>query len=185
MNQPVKIVYLYMENVEQWKLIPDTNGFYEASDLGRIRRVPGVVSNGPNGSTKWIPSTILSEKEKRNGYMEVCVRPAPQVRRMIYVHRAVYSAFNGPIQPGFEIHHKDAVKSNNHLTNLELVTPAQNKYYNAITGKQGRTLTPETARKIRELRKSGLRICEISKLLSISHSAASHVAHNRVWRHVK
>lgn len=37
----------------------------------------------------------------------------------VLVHRLVDSLTNGPLPKGFEIHHKDEIKTNNHWTNLQ------------------------------------------------------------------
>lgn len=37
------------------------------------------------------------------------------------LHRAVWEYFNGAIPKGFQIHHKDGNRSNNDITNLELI----------------------------------------------------------------
>lgn len=42
-----------------------------------------------------------------------------------YVHRIIWETFNGPIPKGQEINHIDHVKSNNKLSNLELVTHSE------------------------------------------------------------
>ena len=42
------------------------------------------------------------------------------------VHRMMWEAFNGPIKIKLEVNHKDLNRSNNQLTNLELVTHQQN-----------------------------------------------------------
>ena len=42
------------------------------------------------------------------------------------VHRMMWETFNGPIKSKLEVNHKDLNRSNNQLTNLELVTHQQN-----------------------------------------------------------
>lgn len=42
-----------------------------------------------------------------------------------YLHRDVWEAANGPIPPGYHIHHKDHDPLNNDLANLELIAPTQ------------------------------------------------------------
>jgi len=43
-----------------------------------------------------------------------------------YAHRIVWEAVNGPIPEGKQIDHEDAVRSNNRIRNLQVVTPAEN-----------------------------------------------------------
>lgn len=52
--------------------------------------------------------------------------------KIYYLHRFVYEVFCGPIPKCFEIHHKNAIKTDNRLKNLELVTHKENisKIYN-------------------------------------------------------
>lgn len=55
------------------------------------------------------------------------------------VHRVVWEAFNGDIPKGLQINHIDGDKANNSLSNLELVTPAENMRHAVRLGlKKGR-----------------------------------------------
>lgn len=47
-----------------------------------------------------------------------------------FVHRIVWRAFVGEIPDGMEINHKDEVKTNNSLDNLELISAGGNRIYN-------------------------------------------------------
>lgn len=47
-------------------------------------------------------------------------------RKFDKVHRIVWMLFNGPIPEGMEINHIDMNKSNNNISNLELVTHKRN-----------------------------------------------------------
>ena len=49
--------------------------------------------------------------------------------KFILLHRIMYRKFIGPLLPGLVINHKDGVRSNNSLTNLELVTDSQNTFH--------------------------------------------------------
>jgi hypothetical protein len=65
---------------------------------------------------------------RNNGYLRVNLPdPAePGRRRYVQAHRIVWIAANGPIPPGLEPNHKDLNRSNNRLSNLELVTHREN-----------------------------------------------------------
>lgn len=39
-----------------------------------------------------------------------------------YLHRCIWEAANGPIPEGFDVHHRDENKTNNDLSNLEMLT---------------------------------------------------------------
>ena len=57
------------------------------------------------------------------------------------VHRFVWVFFNGEPAPGMVINHKDGNKHNNHLSNLECVSPRENTQHayriGLMKGKQG------------------------------------------------
>ncbi len=100
---------------EEWREILD--GFYEASSLGRIRRrLPGMGAQ---------VGKILSQWPLKNGYLHivVCING---VKRGFLVHRLVMLAFRGPCPPGKEVNHKDTVKSNCRIDNLEYKTHVKN-----------------------------------------------------------
>lgn len=96
---------------EEWRIVP---GFpkYEASSLGRIRRLTGKRTKKRH---KWI--YYYYGYRKNTGYFFVGKKA---------VHDLVTAAFIGPKPPGKQVNHKDGVKTNNVPENLEYVTPAEN-----------------------------------------------------------
>jgi len=61
-------------------------------------------------------------------YVRVLKRMATTDRlRTWYAHRVVWEAAHGPIPEGMQIDHLDANAGNNALSNLDLVTPRQNR----------------------------------------------------------
>lgn len=97
--------------MENWRPIPNYEGFYEASDDGRIRRV---------GGKERVQVAVGA------GYRGVTLS-AHNVQKGISVHRLVWSAFNGEIPKGMWINHKNGIKTDNRLENLELTTPSENQ----------------------------------------------------------
>ena len=71
---------------------------------------------------------ILGCKD-RNGYFSVYLRCIDKKSRNFLMHRVIWFYFNGEIPQGYEINHKDEQKSNNALSNLEILTRAENVRY--------------------------------------------------------
>jgi len=98
---------------------------WQISSHGRCRSLYGIVSTGYRSSC---------------GYHKVKIQGQP-----FYVHRLVAFAFFGSPNPlAWQVHHKDGDKSNNHVDNLEYVTPRQNicfSFASGTRGKAGRSLS--------------------------------------------
>jgi hypothetical protein len=103
--------------MEQWLPISSLDGYYEASNLGRIRRSkPGM--NTETGRVKKL-------QRNPNGYMQVAVS-IDGVEGVRWVHRLVAEAFIGRCPDGKQVNHKDANPLNNSVENLEYVTQKEN-----------------------------------------------------------
>lgn len=111
-----------MIGVEEWRAIP---GFanYEASNQGRIRnaRTGRVLKAGPH----------------HKGYAAYCLRSEGQ---NVYRtgHRCILEAFLGVRPDGLQTNHKNGIKTDNRLENLELVTPKENMRHARDTGLRDR-----------------------------------------------
>ena len=53
---------------------------------------------------------------------------------MFYVHRLVAETFIGKIKKGYNVNHKDGIKANNCVSNLEIVTLKENSLHAYKTG---------------------------------------------------
>src|SRR5579863_5563618 len=103
---------------ETWLPIPGYEGFYDVSDLGRVRSLPrqGIRSRH---------STVILRPMLRHGYATVYLMRDGS-RTTCYVHRLVLLAFVGPCPPGQETRHGPGGKSDNRLANLCWGTPPEN-----------------------------------------------------------
>ena len=115
---------------ENWKQIPDWEGIYAVSDLGRVKRLAG--------SERCRADRFLKPMLNTRGYATVgLVAPGrKQVPRVI--HRLVLSAFVCPAPKGHYANHINGDKTDNRLCNLEWVTPAQNIKHAYHTGLHGK-----------------------------------------------
>jgi len=148
--------------MEVWKAIPGYEGFYEVSDLGRVKRIK--VSQGAC-------KRVLRPAPNRQGYPCVDLYVGAK-RRKWKVHRLVLRAFVGPSD--LHTNHKDGKPSNPRLVNLEYVTKSDNEKHKINVLKRGNipyrgasnfnALHPDIA-KIKHLRSQGLRLRDIVAVL--------------------
>jgi hypothetical protein len=99
---------------EIWKPVPEYNGNYEASNLGRIR----------SSKTK----KILRQANHRQGYKLVRLYKNGKGTTKT-VHRIIASAFIENPENLTEVNHKDENKSNNSAENLEWCSRIYNANY--------------------------------------------------------
>ena len=100
---------------------------------------------------------LYSNPSKCDGYVRVFLWCKDQRSRVFMYHRVIWFYFNGEIPQGYEINHIDEDKTNNSLSNLELLTRVENVRYGtrtkraAITNsiiQKGRKFTKEHIEKI-------------------------------------
>jgi hypothetical protein len=105
---------------ERWKPVPGWDG-YEASDAGRIRSVPRVLSDGRAHG-----GTVLKQQKHPDGYMQVTLKDGSR-SWLVPVHHLVLAAFRGPCPQGMERLHRNDDGTDNRLANLRYGTHSQNE----------------------------------------------------------
>ena len=107
---------------EEWKDIEGYDGRYQVSNHGRVKRSQSGLRYG-RGST--FNGKILKQSIQTRGYKQVTLwnnkKNNPHT-----IHRLVLIAFKGHPPEGMECNHIDGNKTNNHISNLEWITPQQN-----------------------------------------------------------
>lgn len=109
---------------EIWKPIKGFEGWYEVSNKGRVKSLDRVVYFKNNKGSRKYKGKILKQKY-HNGYALVNINKNKKIYTFS-VHILVATAFidnpnNYPL-----VHHKDGVKSNNDVSNLEWSTYSNN-----------------------------------------------------------
>ena len=99
---------------------------------------------------------ILSKKKNNgNGYLIFCLcNEKLEEKKNYYQHRFVYEVFKGMIPSIMEIDHRNGIRNDNRIKNLQLLTPFQNKNKSnnkaiistcIITGEEKRFISIKTA----------------------------------------
>lgn len=119
--------------IEQWKDIDDTNGVYQVSNMGNIRR----VGNYSNQAITWCLSEpkILKPRVHSNGYLRVMLSIDGKHSDK-YIHRLVATAFCDNLNPSkyTEVNHIDGDKTNNTSENLEWCDRSYNNKHAYMKG---------------------------------------------------
>ncbi len=121
--------YINLEGLicwEEFKDIPDYEGLYQVSDLGRVKSLARIIlkhGKYPSQSTE----KILSSRINKYGYVTLNLYKE-SVRKTKLVHQLVVGAFLNHVQVGRTLvaNHMNFIRWDNRLSNLEIITHREN-----------------------------------------------------------
>lgn len=135
---------------EIWKDVVGYEGYYQVSNLGRVRSLDRIASNG-----RKIKGKILSTKVNTPPYYPRVSLSVNGKMKLVQVHRLVAQAFvyNPDPEHKTQVGHKDESRTNNRADNLEWVTPKENSNMplhreRVSKANEGKVLSTETKSKI-------------------------------------
>ncbi|QIW89796.1 HNH endonuclease [Bacillus phage Izhevsk] len=106
--------------MEVWIGITGFKSLYEVSNLGRVRSLDRIGSNG-----RLYKGQIKKLNDNGKGYFQVNLKVNGKQTNK-YVHRLVAEAFIPNTENKPEVNHKDGNKGNNNIDNLEWSTRIEN-----------------------------------------------------------
>lgn len=164
-----------MKEEEIWKNVTSYPGI-QASSLGRIR------------STKKIRSLYLSPL----GYYSINISIAG-VQKTEMVHRLVAMSFIPNPYRLRCVNHKNAIKTDNRMINLEWVSYSMNNkhaYEMGVkvsvkgTDTHSNKLDEVQVKTIKTCLISGIKIFQLARYFSVARSTISAIKYNRKWKHI-
>jgi len=115
-----------MTNVtEKWLPVAGYEGKYEVSDLGNIKSLAKIMKM-PNLGDKVYPTFIMRQSTTKQGYKRVKLS-VDGVKKMCISHRLVAIAFIPNPENKATVNHKNGIKSDNRVLNLEWATQEENE----------------------------------------------------------
>ena len=169
---------------EEWLPIVNYEDIYNVSNLGRVKRIADGVGT--------YIGRLMTMNPSYKGYSMVGLYKGSQ--KLFPCHKLVAEAFIGPRPDGFQINHKNGIKDDNRVCNLEYVTPSENAkhaYRIGLASNKGENhschvLTDKGIIEIRKLLDAGdLTQKEIGDMYNVHKSTISLVNSRKTWAHVK
>jgi hypothetical protein len=166
---------------EVWKDIPEYEGLYQISNLGRVK------------SFQRNRELILKSFKNRYGYHQVDLSKNKKGKSYTN-HRLVMLTFKLDVKSYYdEVNHIDGNKENNHIDNLEWCTRSENiqhAYDNELRTSKGENnarskLTEIQVKKIRFYGKNQIfNQSDLSKMFNVNTRSISNIILNKSWKHV-
>jgi len=172
---------------EVWKSVVGYEGFYEVSNMGRVKSLARLLR--PNGRSHMKPENFLTPRLLRSGYSVVGLS-VDGVLQFHRVHRLVAKAFLDNPEGKAQVNHIDGDKLNNIVENLEWATAFENQQHAVnVLGKHGERCGNATIKNadivdIRFLLGHGVRQVDVAKLYGVTPHVISRINCERSWSRV-
>ena len=113
---------------EEWKDITGYEGLYQVSNTGKVKSLERTIWNSGRGCYRTVPERILKAKSNCNGYITVQLYKEGK-KKYCRINRLVAIAFIPNPDNLPEVNHKDKIRTNNCVQNLEWCTKQYNIEY--------------------------------------------------------
>ena len=113
--------------MERWRDIEGYEGLYQVSSCGRVKSL-GRYKISKGGSNVYIKERIFKPKTLATGYLLIALCKEGDTKQFS-IHRLVAEAFIPNPENLPQVNHKDEVKVNNYVSNLEWCTSKYNINY--------------------------------------------------------
>jgi hypothetical protein len=167
-----------MHDLEEWRHIRGYDA-YQVSRSGLVRSLKRGMK-------------LLAQFKGHRGYLRVNLYRNGHPKHHL-VHRLVAAAWLGPIPLDMQVNHRDGNRTNNDLSNLEIVTAEQNRAHAVETGliySKGEAnprakLKEAQVREMRRLRaEEGASISELARRFIVTERTAYLVITRQTWKHL-
>lgn len=171
----------YANQLELWRDVVGYDGIYQVSNLGRVKRAKA----GRNTKI----GRMLKPRTDKAGYTLACFYRNGRSKWFL-IHRLVAFAFLGdPPTPEHQVNHKNSIRDDNRVVNLEWVTRSENIRHGFKSGfacnvgerNTFAKLTWKEVREIRRLFQSGTSRVDLAKQFKVCKSNINQIIRGVAW----
>lgn len=172
---------------EIWKDIPGYNGIYQASNVGNVRSIDRLITT-KSGFVKPLKGKIMKGGLYPNGYCLVVLQFNGK-SITTSKHILVAKAFIENPENKRCVNHKNSIRIDNRVENLEWVTHSENTKHGILCGRiklngSERKNAKLTDADIVFIRSSTMRNVELANKFGVCRSLITGITKGRRWKHI-
>lgn len=174
---------------ETWKSVPNYEGLYEVSDLGRVRSLDRMINCRGNGKRLLKGKVMKFDLNQGYHYINLYLNSKCNKFR---VHRLIMLVFIG--KSYLCVNHINGIKIDNRLVNLEYCTSKQNTQHAYKTGLikplsgENNNNTKLTRLKVlsilKEYNEETISQKELSKKYLVNKTTINRILNGKIWKEV-
>jgi hypothetical protein len=180
---------------EIWKPVVGYESLYLISNQGRVKH---AIARGGRNNTRYQAGALKKISTSKYGYRYTSLTDDKGIDKKHYIHRLVMLAFC-PIENSdiLEVNHKDRIKANCSLYNLEWMDHHSNILHARSSGEAWDTprgedsgnakLADDDIRRMRRLwdNGNGMQQIHIAKIFGVSSVCVSLIVRRKSWKHIE
>jgi hypothetical protein len=179
---------------ETWKDVVGYEGVYKVSSEGRVRSIDRTIRYSRSGKemTMRVRGCVMKQFYSHNGYLRIELKSDGKGNKYP-VHRLVLEAFGGTVPSKPQVNHKNLIKDDNRIENLEWCDASENmQHYFRETGAHGprgeicgsSILKECQVLEARSLNRDGSTIRELATKYGVTYYCMHSVIRRRTWKHI-
>lgn len=179
---------------QMWaKLNQDGELLLEGERFRRIKNFEDYFISMGGRVYSTLTTRYIRPGKMTSGYLMCALMDNKNRRRNVSIHRLVYQAWLGNLEPGLEINHINGDKTDNRTINLEQVTSSENKkhavQFGLHNGPRGCShpdskFNEDEVREIRRAVRSGASQIELAKMFGVSYTTINSLANYKTYKSI-
>ncbi len=179
------------DDIEIWKPVQGYEGLYEISSHGRLKSLARIINPGRKRS-RFKPEKILKWCNSQ-GYLATYLS-VDNGKKFVRAHVLMMQAFTPNPENKPEVNHKNGIRNDNRLDNLEWCTHSENIQHSYQVLKRvsqkgvnngNCKLTEVDVLNIFQKRREGGSFRGIAKVFNVSKTHIQHIIHGKLWKNLE